>query len=89
MNRFNHFRKPYVMFSCRNPYDIMFIKDVTTNILVYGVSGLDQTNYQVRNFTLNLTQAVIKVMTATDIKLFNTHCPVSLEHPKKDPRGEW
>ncbi len=89
MNRFNHFHKPYVMFSCRNPYDIMHVPDANTNVLVYGVSGMDQTNYQMRNFNLNLTQAVIKVMTAGSLNDFNQHCPVSMEVKKPDPRGEW
>lgn len=88
-NRLNHFYKPYVMLSCRNPYDIMYVKDVNTNVLVYGVTGMDQTNYHVRNFTLNLDAAVAKIMTATDISEFNNHCPVDLEPKKKDPRGDW
>ena len=67
------------MLSCRNPYDIMYVKDVQTNVLVYGVSGLDQTNHHIRSFTLNLTQAVIKIMQATELKEFNTHHPVVLE----------
>ena len=89
INRLNHFYKPYVILSCRNPYDIMYLKEVNTNVLVYGASGLDQTNYHLRSFTLNLNAAIHKIMTSTDIKQFNTHCPVDLEPKKKDPRGDW
>jgi beta-N-acetylhexosaminidase len=86
INRLNHFHKPYVMLSCRNPYDILYVNDVNTNVLVYGVTGLDQTNYQISSFTLNLQAAVTKIMQATSIDEFNTHCPVLLEAKKKDPR---
>lgn len=88
INRLNHFYKPYVMLSCRNPYDIMYLKEVQTNVLVYGASGLDQTNYHLRTFNLNLNATINKIMVTTDIKQFNTHCPVDLEPKKKDPRGD-
>ncbi len=78
INRLNHLNKPYVMLSCRNPYDILYVKDVYTNVLIYGSSGFDQTNFQVYNFKLNLTQAIIKIMTCQNIKEFNTYCPVDL-----------
>lgn len=84
INRLNHFYKPYVMLSCRNPYDILYVKDVNTNVLVYGVSGLDQTNYHIRQFTLNLNQAIIKIFTATQESEFNLHSPVDLTPPKKE-----
>ena len=77
-NNLNNLKKPYVMFSCRNPYDILYIDNVNTNILVYGATGLDQTNKRIHNFSLNLIEAITKVMTSqTD---FNTNCPVKLSH---------
>lgn len=74
----NNMNKPYVMLSCHNPYDIMELNDVKTNILVFGCSGLDQTNYSVRRFALNITQAVRKIMLAKTIGEFNQHVPVQL-----------
>ena len=82
INRLNHFHKPYVMLSCRNPYDILYVKDVATNVLVFGVSGLDQTNnYQTRPFLLNLNQAIIKIFTATEEQDFNLHASIDLSIP--------
>ncbi len=63
ISKFNNLDKPYVMLSCRNPYDILYVDNVSTNVLVYGATGLDQTNNKINDFTLNLTAAIIKLFT--------------------------
>ena len=63
INQLNNLDKPYVMLSCRNPYDILYVDDARTNVLVYGATGLDQTNNKINDFTLNLTEAIIKLVT--------------------------
>ncbi len=74
----NENNKQYVMISCHNPYDINYLSQATTNVLVFGSSGVDQTNYSVRTFSLNMIQAIRKIMTATLISDFNHHIPVDL-----------
>lgn len=74
----NNVVKPYVMISCHTPYDIEYVVDAKTNILAFGSSGVDQTNYSVRKFALNLAQAINKIMTATSVDEFNHNVPVQL-----------
>lgn len=69
---------PLVMLSCHNPYDILHVAGVDTNVLVYGASGVDQTNYSERRFRLNLAQAVGKVFGATSVADFSGRVPVAL-----------
>lgn len=69
---------PLVMLSCHNPYDILHVAGVDTNVLVYGASGVDQTNYSERRFRLNLAQAVGKVFGATSVADFSGRVPVEL-----------
>ncbi|MCX8515201.1 MAG: hypothetical protein RL017_205 [Pseudomonadota bacterium] len=72
--------KPYVVISCRNPYDILNIPKATTNILIYGISGVDITNnYQSHKFNLNLQQAIFKLINCKNIKDFNSNLPISLK----------
>ena len=52
---------PLVMVSCHNPYDIAHVRGVETNVLAFGASGVDQTNYSERRFRLNLDQAVRRI----------------------------
>ena len=63
ISHLNNQDKPYVMLSCRNPYDIFYVDDVSTNVLVYGATGLDQTNNKINDFTLNLTAAITELVT--------------------------
>ena len=74
----NNLDKPYVLLSCHNPYDVLELNNVRTNVLAFGCSGIDQTNYSVRRFTLNTTQALRKIMLAQSTKEFNHHLPVQL-----------
>jgi len=69
---------PLVMLSCHNPYDILHVAGVHTNVLVYGASGIDQTNYSERRFRLNLERAVGKVFSATSVGDFGGRVPVEL-----------
>jgi len=69
---------PLVMLSCHNPYDILHVAGVATNVLVYGASGVDQTNYSERRFRLNLAQALRKVFTASSVAAFVGRVPVEL-----------
>jgi len=69
---------PLVMLSCHNPYDILHVAGVATNVLVYGASGVDQTNYSERRFRLNLEQALRKVFTASSAAAFGGRVPVQL-----------
>ena len=78
VNRLNQLNKAYVLLSCHNPYDILYVNQARTNILIFGATGVDQTNYSIRRFPLNLRQGIIKLFTATDINQFNQHCPVEL-----------
>ena len=74
----NEVKVPYVMLSCRNPYDIVFAPSATTNLLLYGISGFDQTNYQVNKFMLNLRAGLEKLFDSSGADSFNTFCPVSI-----------
>lgn len=78
IDKLNYLGIPYVLLSARNPYDINYLHDVGTNILIYGVSGFDQTNYQIKKFTLNLKAALYLLYNANDIIEFNTFSPVEL-----------
>jgi len=69
---------PLVMLSCHNPYDVLHVAGVSTNVLVYGASGIDQTNYSERRFRLNLAQALRKVFTARSTQAFGGRVPVEL-----------
>ena len=70
---------PLVLLSCHNPYDIRHVAGVDTNVLVYGASGVDQTNYTERRFRLNLAQALRKVFGATSAAAFSGRAPVQIE----------
>lgn len=74
----NAIQAPYVMLSCRNPYDINFAKNATTNILLYGVTGFDQTNYKITPFTLNLKAALNKILAMHFADTYNKFTPVSI-----------
>ncbi len=78
VDQLNQSNKAYVQLSCHNPYDVMNVQGVATNVLVYGASGVDQTNYSLRKFPLNLDQAIIKIFNAKNESEFNKHCPVDL-----------
>lgn len=78
VEQLNKLATPYVMFSCGNPYDIMYVDNVATNVLIFGTSGFDRTNNLVGQFTLNLTQALILVFRATNENEFNHYLPVDL-----------
>lgn len=67
---------PYVVVNCHNPYDDLYLDDIDTSVLVFGCSGLDQTNYSIRKFELNMLQAIKKIMTAQHLCDFNHHSPV-------------
>jgi hypothetical protein len=54
------------------------VAGVATNVLVYGASGIDQTNYSERRFRLNLEQALRKVFTAGSAAAFRGRVPVDL-----------
>ena len=69
---------PLVMLSCHNPYDVSCVAGVETNVLVYGASGVDQTNYSERRFRLNLEQALRKVFAAASTAAFSARCPVEI-----------
>jgi hypothetical protein len=69
---------PLVMLSCHNPYDILHVAGVATNVLVYGASGIDQTNHSERRIRLNLEQALRKVFTAGSAAAFRGRVPVDL-----------
>ena len=69
---------PLVMLSCHNPYDVAHVAGVETNVLVYGASGVDQTNYSERRFRLNLEQALRKVFAAASTAAFSARCPVEI-----------
>ena len=69
---------PLVMLSCHNPYDVAHVAGVETNVLVYGGSGVDQTNYSERRFRLNLEQALRKLFGASSITAFSGRCPVDI-----------
>ena len=70
---------PLVMLSCHNPYDLQHVAGVDTNVLVYGASGIDQTNYSERRFRLNLAQALRKVFGATSAAAFSGRSPVEID----------
>ena len=80
----NNFEKPYVMLSCHSPYDILYLDNVRTNVLVFGSSGYDQTNSRIRRFSLNLTQAIKKIMLAKSENEFIRHLPVELHYNLND-----
>ncbi len=69
----------YVLISGNNPYDILYLKNVHTNVLAFGCSGFEQTNNLSRKFSLNITQTVRKIMTADKITDFNENIPVDLK----------
>lgn len=75
----NNLKKQYLLISANTPYDILKLKNATTNVLAFGCSGIDQTNYTVRKFSLNISEALKKIMTATKISEFNNHLPIDLE----------
>lgn len=66
----------YVMISCRNPYDIKYATKANTNLLVYGVTGFDQTNCIVNKFLLNFRNTLEKLFTARSAAQFMHFCPV-------------
>lgn len=66
----------HIVLSCHNPYDSLYLENVNTLVLVFGCSGLDQTNYSIRKFELNMSQAIKKIMTAKSLSEFNTHLPI-------------
>lgn len=66
----------HIVLSCHNPYDSLYLDNSSTNVLAFGCSGLDQTNYSIRKFELNMNQAIKKIMTATSICEFNSFSPV-------------
>lgn len=68
---------PYVMISCRSPYDINYATKAKTNLLVYGVTGFDQTNYTINKFSLNLKNTLEKLFTANHALQFNHFCPLT------------
>jgi beta-N-acetylhexosaminidase len=70
---------PLVLLSCHNPYDIQHVAGADTNVLVYGASGIDQTNYSERRFRLNLAQGLRKVFGATSAVEFGGRAPVQIE----------
>jgi beta-N-acetylhexosaminidase len=59
----NQLNKLYVVMSCANPYDHLYINNIKTNVLVFGCSGFDQTNYKRNHFTLNLMAAMQLIFT--------------------------
>lgn len=67
---------PYVMISCRSPYDIKYATKAKTNILIYGVTGFDQTNYKINKFLLNLRSVLSKLFIYDFIDNFNVFCPI-------------
>jgi beta-N-acetylhexosaminidase len=76
--RARHRGVPLVMLSCHNPYDVTHVAGVETNVLVYGASGIDQTNYSERRFRLNLEQALRKLFGAASTAAFSGRCPVEI-----------
>jgi len=77
---------PLVMLSCHNPYDVVHVRGVAANVLVYGASGVDQTNYSERRFRLNLAQALRAVFDARPLsEAFPGRCPVALGEPAAQP----
>jgi beta-N-acetylhexosaminidase len=66
----------HIVLSCHNPYDNLYLENVNTLVLAFGCSGLDQTNYSIRKFELNMSQAIRKIMTAKSLSEFNMHLPV-------------
>jgi beta-N-acetylhexosaminidase len=68
-----------VLLSCHNPYDIAHVAGVDTNVLVYGASGIDQTNYSERRFRLNLDQALRKLFATGSAATFSARVPVEIE----------
>jgi hypothetical protein len=64
------------MISCQSPYDINYAATASTNLLVYGVTGFDQTNYKVNEFVLNLKSALYKIFLGNSLTRFNSFCPV-------------
>jgi beta-N-acetylhexosaminidase len=67
---------PHIVLSCHNPYDSLYLENVSTLVLAFGCSGLDQTNYSIRKFELNMSQAIKKIMTANFESEFNSHLPI-------------
>ena len=68
----------YALICCRNPYDVLIATESSTNTLIYGASGFDQTNYAQQHFSLNLTAALEKILAGETPEQFNQHCPVEL-----------
>lgn len=62
---------PNVILSCHNPYDDLYLDNAETYVLAFGCSGLDQTNYSIRKFELNMLQAINKIMNAKTVAEFN------------------
>jgi len=48
INLSDKMKKPMVLISSRNPYDIAYLNNVKANIAIYGITGFDVTN-NVRN----------------------------------------
>ncbi len=74
----NQLNLPYVLICCRNPYDVLIATESTTSILIYGVSGFDQTNYQQQHFALNLNAALEKIASNDNVEDYNHYIPVLL-----------
>jgi len=70
----------YVLISGNNPYDILYLKNIHTNVLAFGCSGFDQTNKLTRLFSLNIKETIRKIMTAdrvTDFNVNKAHIPIT------------
>lgn len=67
-----------ILICCRNPYDVLIATESTTSILIYGVSGFDQTNYQQQHFALNLNAALEKIASNDNVEDYNHYIPVLL-----------
>ena len=74
----NQLNLPYALICCRNPYDVLIATKSTTNILIYGASGFDQTNYQQQHFALNLNSALDKIASKDTAEYYNHYTPVVL-----------
>ena len=74
----NQLNLPYTLICCRNPYDVLIATKSTTNILIYGASGFDQTNYQQQHFALNLNAALDKIASKDTAEYYNHYTPVVL-----------
>jgi len=71
VNSAEEHRKPLVVISSRNPYDISVLKNVRANIAIYGITGFDITNSGRNSLEANIRAGVRSLFKSDGDVTFN------------------